>query len=254
MRRISVIYALIPALLLLAVPAAGEKDGLEVLDFDRGAYVSRDDRSVWSSLATKGLLGHEDRFRVQASGELWVKKGSNDKNFLRIRGEGRVGVDKGSTELRMERGDVFAVLDGLNRRQGFNVSSPVAMASVRGTRFWVRIHPEMSEILTFAGSVRVTALEKGGGMTFDSVLLDMGEKVKVGGAAAGLHDVEELTAEDWAELGKVIQKLRIQGYEIAATREEANREAEMKEEEVLLNLEFERDDLRADSTERRMLF
>jgi len=103
---------------------------------------------------------------IYLGGEVWAQEAST----------ARVGVEKGlvrvapntiftfgqpepgALELRLDEGQMWVNVEGLAPGETFQVETPSAVASVRGTRFSVRVGPDGSTLVsTWVGTVTVSA-------------------------------------------------------------------------------------------------
>lgn len=103
---------------------------------------------------------------LYAGGEVWAKDASTSLLGL---GEDRLRVspntiftlrrpDRQTMELNLEQGQIWLNIEGLKPGEEFNINTPAASASVRGTRFSVRVEPDGTTIVsTVVNTVTLSA-------------------------------------------------------------------------------------------------
>ncbi|MBU1651305.1 FecR family protein [bacterium] len=76
-------------------------------------------------------------------------------DIVKLYEETKEGRDQ--TAIKVERGDIWALVSDVEDKADFKVSSPVAGAAITGTKFRISVAPDSSTILkVYKGEVRIT--------------------------------------------------------------------------------------------------
>ena len=123
------------------------------------------------------------------------------KNLARI--EGGTGVTVVSVEpgrLKLRDGAVYAKLDGLPKGSAFELSSPIAVVAVRGSKFRLVSEPSgPAKVFNYAkSSVEVYGVDASGNRRANPATLREGQKSEISGPGADPAAPEEMTAEEKA--------------------------------------------------------
>lgn len=185
----------------LVSTALAEEEGWLVAGLEGGAWKSSErDPSVRTAVHPGDVVRPNEKIETFQDHRVTLALGADGKNLVTAQGSVRIQRDTGATRFQLERGRALAVLDDLEGRGDFSITTPVGVASVRGTRFAVTVPAGSEEmgVQTFRGEVLVRA---GGGRNARSrsVVLAKDGKVTASKSGKGPLSIEALSEKDWKE-------------------------------------------------------
>jgi len=135
---------------------------------------------------------------VYQGGEVWAKEASTallglDGENIRVAPNtifSMLQPDENSLQLELQEGQIWLNVEGLEAGETFEVTTPTAVASVRGTRFSVRVEDDGASVFTsWEGSVVISN-------TLGMVTINAGQQTAVapGKAPAPAFPIAE---EEW---------------------------------------------------------
>jgi hypothetical protein len=103
---------------------------------------------------------------IYLGGEVWAQEASTSRVGV---GDDLIRVapntiftfeqpDEDTLQLALDEGQVWVNVEGLEPGETFQVETPAAVASVRGTRFGVQAEPDQTIVSTWVGTTTVTAV------------------------------------------------------------------------------------------------
>lgn len=128
---------------------------VRVTEVQGSAWASSQPGGVKRSLTVGDLLRKDDLIEVALRGSVRLQQGPGSSNYLYIDGPSKVRVRALSGNYYVEQGKLVALLDALPADQTFQIGTVCAVASVRGTRFWVDYSGSTMETAVFSGTVQV---------------------------------------------------------------------------------------------------
>ncbi len=215
----------------------------QIFSVEGSAKILKNAATNWQ-LAQKGMLIEEgDQVLTDATGILEL---SYDHHFLDI---ARVGPNTHAvfikiepTVVKLEDGTLFNALDGLAAGESYQVSTPIAVAAVRGTRFDVVYHAAIGE---FSAGVLPTedrressldiSLLNAEGQTEKSLTLEEGKQIS-------FKDADSFQPENVINLDPLRTKQSQDLLDAIAQKESKFQEKRQdKEEDAIFSLEEKSD-------------
>ena len=103
---------------------------------------------------------------IYLGGEVWAQEASTSRvgvedDLIRVAPNTIFTFeqpDEDTLQLTLDEGQVWVNVEGLEAGEAFQVETPAAVASVRGTRFSVRAEPDQTIVSTWVGTTTVTAV------------------------------------------------------------------------------------------------
>lgn len=129
---------------------------VRVTEVQGSAWASSQPGGVKRSLTAGDLLRKDDLIEVALRGSVRLQQGPDSSNYLYIEGPSKIRVQALSGSYYVEKGKLVALLDALPADRVFQIETVCAVASVRGTRFWVDYSGSTMETAVFSGTVQVT--------------------------------------------------------------------------------------------------
>lgn len=151
-------------------------ESLRVIGIDGSAWVSAEPSGVKRSLTVGDSLRDQDRIDVSDGSALKLQHGWSSSNFVYIQGPSIIRVKGLTGQYDIEMGKMTALLEVLPSGQKFTVETPAAVASVRGTQFWVDYQKNIMETAVYEGTVQV-ALRSPDNQSLQSQMVNEGEKL-----------------------------------------------------------------------------
>ncbi len=152
MKKLFLLLSLVPVLLMCSLAAWGANEGSVVITHAQGNPMIV--RGLESIPATIGSVCHPGD-TIQTTGECTVDLSMNQMAGCRLLSSSEcaiVGSSKEAMRLNITSGNAVLNLEKLPKDSTFEVETPTAIASVRGTQFWGRVDPARpnNPVTTFA--------------------------------------------------------------------------------------------------------
>lgn len=203
---------LLAALVALPVLPAGQAYAEEAvcvfLSQRDNAWVIRKDATVKQSLNVGDSLYDGDRLVVMRGNTVQLAFDKEARNVVHIEGGTELQISGARpTNLDMSAGKIFAILNKKGPESLFKVTSPTAIAAVRGTQFQVDAMGPGTQIHTYEGSVKVSGRDAMGSEMNDFVIVSAGQKTSVASKEMAPAAATDMTAAEQAELMPVLARL-----------------------------------------------
>jgi len=209
LRRILVAVALC---FVIGFPSSvhAEPNSAVVMKVSAGGRVIRSDGSFGSTLKKGDILRSKDRLKVPNGSVVDIALDSKGQNIFRAVGPANILISSlKPTRLQLVSGEIFAKLDRRNNVGKFEVKTPTAVASVRGTHFQASYVRGMSEFACLKGFLRVSGIRPNGRANIkNSVFLNPGEKTQVRYAGKSPEAAQQLTAGERNKFLKLVENIR----------------------------------------------
>lgn len=196
--------------LCVAVPAEAEEYACEVMVVEGSASVKEGD-----------LLRAGDAVETAVDGRVDVAYDADFKNVARVEGDTKVRIKSvHPSGILLEKGSVFARLKELPKESTFEVETPTAIASVRGSEYRTVVGPDgATDVQNFSSSaVYVFGLDDSGKISGEPRVLSdrQASRVERRGMRPAeprrLRDDEVKTGRDASDgIGRRVEKLRGEG-------------------------------------------
>ena len=185
------------------------EDAICVFVFQKdSAWVVRKDATVKQSLKVGDSLYDGDKLIVLHGNTVQLSFDREAKNVMQIEGDTELQISGAKpTNIDMSSGKIFAVLNKKGPESLFRVSTPTAVAAVRGTQFQVNVAGQQSNILTYQGSVRVSSRDASGKELPSFVMVDAGQKTSVPSAGIPPKPAQVLTETEKHDIDGVLSKI-----------------------------------------------
>ncbi len=140
-------------LLALGMEAMAADFACDVMNVQGKAYVTRA-QEARHEIKQGDLLKQGDRIEVEKDSYVDIAYDKEWNNLSRIKENSLVAIRSVfPTTLDMARGDVFSRLNKLPKDSAFQIQTPTAVATVRGTIFEANEHDGQMEVRNFSESV-----------------------------------------------------------------------------------------------------
>ena len=172
------------------------------------AWVIRKDNAIKQTLKVGDALYDGDRLVVMRGNAVQLAFDKQAQNVIHIEGESELLISGAKpTHIDMPNGKLFAVLNKKGPESLFKVSTPTAVAAVRGTQFQVNTMNQQAQILTYQGSVRVSGRDAKGEETQNFVIVNAGQKTAVAAQGAAPQPTQKMTNAEQMELASVLTRI-----------------------------------------------
>jgi hypothetical protein len=178
----ALLFAALLAWTAVFCPSAGAAEAFrcEVLALEGGAKVIT--ASGGSSALREGdLLAEGDSIEVAEDGSVDLAYDRDWRNVVRLEGGSKVRVASVSpAKLDLTNGAVFAKLKELPKSSSFEITTPTAVAAVRGTEYRTVVRDGETEVFNFSPSkVFVYGVDPAGQRMAQPAVLEEGQKTAV---------------------------------------------------------------------------
>jgi hypothetical protein len=183
------------------------------------AWVVRKDLSVKVSLKVGDLLFPGDQVIVMHGNTVHLAFDKDLQNVIQVEGESLLQLT-GSNPINVElyKGKVFAVINKKTASSQFRISTPAAIASVRGTQYEVTHSEEAgSKVYTYEGRVEVAGRDASGKETKDTVIVHAGEKTSVKKSGEMPLPAKPMTASEKNQVVGMLDKMNVAKSNYAQT-------------------------------------
>ncbi len=121
-----------------------------------------------------------DTIETKADSSVELALDGDFQNIVRIDGDSRVKVESiYPSKFYIEEGDVYARLDALPKGSTFELQSPTAVATVRGTVYRLKHRDGTSEVFNFSGDVEVFTKDESGKLSSEPVRLPPNQRLEM---------------------------------------------------------------------------
>lgn len=132
----------------------------------------------------------------------------NTDNIIHVEGNSLVQLfADGSTNVELSKGKVYAMLDNLGAANGFKISTPTAIASVRGTYYQVKTDGVSTQAITYQGSVRMSGRHVDGQPARGEKAILAAQISDVSGFSRVPKDAMVISEAEFQEINDVINTL-----------------------------------------------
>lgn len=176
--------------------ASVETDNTRVIAVDGRAFFS-DQKSIKQPLRVGQKLEAGDQVDTGTAGTVDLAFDDDFQNVVRVEENSRMNVQRSATAItaRLDRGGLFAMLKDLPPDSTFEVQTPTAIATVRGSEYRTTFDPGVgTRVYNFSESpVTVHGVDSQGQATGEPLVLKNSQKtevVKQGEAPAAAQDLQ----------------------------------------------------------------
>ncbi|MFT5207216.1 MAG: hypothetical protein ACI9CF_000965 [Candidatus Omnitrophota bacterium] len=178
-----------------------------VISLNDSAHIIKKGSGVRRPLAVGDFVQKGDVVEVIGRNYVNIAIDRAGKNVIHLEGDAVMGLDNGSiAKVDLVKGKMIALLDDLPNLGGFEVSTPSAVASVRGTYFKVNSQVNFSSMHLYKGSLAVTSIDANGKRGGSAVLVPGYETfIDFGSSAPGEPTL--MSRNSFGEINNVISSL-----------------------------------------------
>ncbi|MEI8344539.1 MAG: FecR family protein [Candidatus Omnitrophota bacterium] len=197
----------IPLMLPLTSTVSFANDPICVFVSQKGsAWVIRKDSSVKASLKIGDVLFPGDEVLVLRGNSIQLAFDKDVQNVVQVDGESLVRLIGGKPfNIELFKGKVFAVINKKDVNTQFSITTPTAVAAVRGTQYQVTYQDEKTNVYTYQGSVRVSGRKDGKELP-DYVVVAAGQKTTVTEAGKKPEPPKAMNRNELIEIQPVLNK------------------------------------------------
>jgi len=181
----------------------------KIVKLSNTAWVTRSGLTNRASVNTGDTLKNGDSLETLRGNTAVIRLDADPKNLIYVSEETALTVDdsEGGLGLKVFRGKVAVSAQSLEPLRTFRVTSPTAVAVVRGTQFQIAVTPSVSTVLGYSGTVEVKRRMPDGSVSKDSVLLQPGERVEAKEGVVEPLKTEAMTSGEIAGAKEIFQTL-----------------------------------------------
>ncbi len=126
-------------------------------------YITKKDSGVRKPLAIGDFVQQGDVIEVMGNNYVNIALDKEEDNVIHLEGDAVMGIQNGRfAKVNLLKGKMIALLDDLPHQGSFEISTPHAVASVRGTYFKVNSQIDYSSMRLYQGSLDVTNVDAKG--------------------------------------------------------------------------------------------
>ena len=202
------IVFLVVVLLVFAFTSYAFASELKILSVKGQVLLREDEAQPWRKAKKDDTLRKNYELMTKNRAECTFTFGGELDGAITLKGNSQLKfTDTEVRRLNLTKGRVFSIIDKLDKNSSFEISTPVAIAGVRGTGWTVEAEEETA-VRCFEGEVSVQGLDQEG-----HVVTDTGVKEGSGVAVSKegqIDDPFELTEKDkkeWMTFKGVIKNL-----------------------------------------------
>ncbi len=189
--------------------AAESRHTFTVVSIQGSAWISHNKRDVKSSLRAGDILKPGSEIEVLQGNSVIISMDDTKENIIEIQGPSQVFIsDDGISQFKVIDGKIFAFIDSLKKGRKFEVSTPVAVAAIRGTAIKVSASWGSSEFLVHEGKIEVRTLDPEGMISEGMLEVTEGQKVTIKGNVEKLPDAGSISDKEEAEFIHVQTRLK----------------------------------------------
>jgi len=188
--------AILAGIFSFVSPAWADNDHI-IDNLSNNAWVTRQGQTTLSSVSIGDRLKNGDRLETLRGNSARISLDEAHQNLIRIDENTSVEVDDSDlrTGFVMTKGSMFASVKKLKPLSSFKITTPVAVATVRGTEFEVILTGNTVQILDYSGTVEVAKRNPAGVLSKETLILKPGEKITLEGPESPLKNGEINSAE-----------------------------------------------------------
>ena len=180
-----------------AAPTQANETYCVVVSVEKNAWVVKADTAVKASLHVGDLLFAGDRLEVYQGNSVDIAFDKESANIVHIEGNSSFQITNiRPTNVTVDKGKVFSLLNNINADRRFQITTPTAIAAVRGTEFQVNATPAGTEIFTYQGKVQVAGRDAAGKASAQSVILEPNQKTSVKGIGKSPEPISAISATE----------------------------------------------------------
>jgi len=174
----------LPAAMLSGNVILGQTDGkARVYEIQGSAFISKKGSPVEKKLKNGDVINAGDKIHTDAASQVSIAFDESYKNAVHIPQNSTAVIESiEPTHIRIENGAVFSAVDGLPQGSTWKVSTPAAIAAVRGTLYLVNF--QAADGRFFAATVNVPDDGKNSAIDIQQVL---------GNGSANVPEGKEIT-------------------------------------------------------------
>jgi len=199
---------MIAAFLLISDSAIAEMKGAcRVVAVNYSGMVTSGETKIKRTLQAGDFLYEGDLIEVRQGNSIKIAFDDQEFNVVHIEGDSKIRITtEGFIRLDMEKGKILALLDRLEDNGGrFEVTTPHAVSTVRGTYFQVNATPAMTQTAVFDGSVQVYGRRANGKGLTSSVFIQAGEKTTITDASRKPTEPTFVSEAEFNLVNRIIQ-------------------------------------------------
>ena len=176
---------------------AQEEYECEVMGVEGTAYLSNE-QITHQQIKEGDILKTNDTIETDADSVVDVSFDKDWNNVMRIEENSKVRIQTiYPTSLAEERGALYAKLKALPKNSTFEVQTPTALASVRGTEYRTTFEDDQTNVFNLSDSeVYVYGLDSSGNIQDTPMILGLSEKTWVPQKGMAPRPVEKITQAD----------------------------------------------------------
>ena len=195
----------------------------------------------WLSAAVNSIVKPGDKVKTMEATRAEINFGISE--IIRVASNTTIDVlklvkekEKKTTSISVEEGDIWGNIAKLDVKDGFEITTPMATASIRGTKFRINTTQKKTEVKVYEGQVEVyRAL---GRKKYEGEKTDFGGVREVKGPSEVPPPVKEVTVDEWRKVIKKNQKIVLsQGQPVPEAEDFNDTDADEASEWVKLNKE-----------------
>lgn len=199
--------------LLLSAPSGfcADENGTQigtVVAVKQSGWANRMNESVKRTIAKGDIVYAGDIIDVKYGNFVQIALKGNPDNIIHVEGNSLIQMfADGPTNVELSKGKVYAMLDNLGSANGFKISTPTAIASVRGTYYQVKTDGVATQAITYQGNVRVGGRHQDGEGTRGEVSVLAAQMTEVNGFSRVPKDPVVISESEFEEINDVIRIL-----------------------------------------------
>src|SRR3989338_9137249 len=150
--------ALVSVLIFDASAAFAQSPSCEVVSVQTNAWMTKADPASKTTLKNGDRLTAGTSVQVMKGGPLFLSFDSNRMNLIQISENTQfkmLPLDKKELGVELSSGTITAALDRWDKGQEFKITTPVAVAAVRGTRFLIGVTGTQTQFFVQEGKIRI---------------------------------------------------------------------------------------------------
>ena len=164
----------------------------------------------WLTAAVNSIVKSGDKVKTMEATRAEINFGLTE--IIRVASNTTIDVlklvrekEKKTTSISVEEGDIWGNIAKLDVKDGFEIATPMATASIRGTKFRINASQKKTEVKVYEGQVEVyRAL---GRKKYEGERKDFGGVKEVKGPSEVPPPVKEVTVDEWRMVIKKNQKI-----------------------------------------------
>jgi len=188
--------------------ARADARSYKVMTVKYSGWATRTFSSIRQTINAGDYLAPGDVLEVKQGNYVQLALEGDEKNIIHVQGTSRIEItENGVPDIQLSDGKLYALLDNLNPMKGFQITTPTAVSSVRGTAFMARTNGALSELVAYEGVLRVSGRSAEGRALPGHVLLHAAHRTRIESAGEAPSEPEYITRAEYEEINRIIQTL-----------------------------------------------